>query len=359
MKKTVVIFIDILAAKNKLQVAAIENCGFNAVFFVYNYNEKSNNFLGTKNSQVQLKKAWLPHIFQVYHFLNNNKKKIHHLEIYPGGAFSFIYVMLGKFFKLKTICVERGDLLYFHKSGYPKIVRFSMLFCYKFSSITWYREFYMKPLLEKTGAKKLFFLHNAIKIENTEDWENGSLKNKKDITFLWLNRVIAERRYDWFINVLKKEELKQTSNYFVGLIPNSNYLKEQEFIKLNKPGNLTIEEYTHTPSKYFKRAKFFVLPAEVVFANHSLLEAMSYGVVPLVSMQPGSELIVENGKNGFIFQHTQEDFEKKMIGAYNLDDSRYSEFSKAAREKIVTDFSEEKYIKGIKELYTQLNLLRV
>ncbi|MEO6705248.1 MAG: glycosyltransferase, partial [Ginsengibacter sp.] len=248
-------------------------------------------------------------------------------------------------------------LLYFHKSGYSIIVRFSMWFCYKFTSITWYRELYMKPKLEKIGAKNLFFLHNAIKMDNTKSQGNGNLKTKKDITFLWLNRVIPERRYEWFIEALKKKELKNTVNYLVGLIPNSVYIKEQNFIKLNKPENLTIEEYTQVPSDYFKRAKFFVLPAEVVFANNALLEAMSYGVVPLVSNQPGVELIVEHGRNGFIFQHKYKDFEKNLMDAYNLEDDRYSEFSAAAIDKIITDFSEENYIMGIKELYSRLNPL--
>lgn len=357
MKKIVVIFIDILADKNKLQVNAIDYCGLNAFFFVYNYNERVNDFLGIKNSQNLLKKMWLPHIYQVYQFLNKNKNKIHHLEIYPGGEFSFLYVILGKIFKIKTVCVERGDLLYFHKSGYSVIVRFSMWFCYKFASITWYRELYMKQKLEKIGAKNLFFLHNAVKVENMKNPENGTLKPKKDITFLWLNRVIPERRYEWLIAVLKKKELKKTVNYLVGLVSNSVYIKEQEFIKLNKPENLTLEEYTQVPSDYFRRAKFFILPADVVFANNALLEAMSYGVIPLVSNQPGAELIVEHGKNGFIFQHTYEDFERNIMEAYNLEDDTYSKFSAAARDKIITDFSEKNYIRGIKELYTRLNSL--
>jgi glycosyltransferase involved in cell wall biosynthesis len=353
MKDKIIIFIDLVAAKNKLQVTAIESCGLSAHFLVYNYREKSNAFLVKENTQVILKQKWLANIYQVFQYLKKNRKTIHHLEIYPGGALSFIYLVIGRFFKLKTICVERGDLLYFHRLGYSRIVRFSMWFCYRFSSITWYREFYMEPLLKKAGAKNLFFLHNAVDIKNNFE----EPLSKKDICFLWLNRVITERRYNWFIDVLKKRELNNTVNYLVGLI-NSNYNKEQEIIRLNKPDNLILKEYTDTPSEYFKRAKFFVLPAEVVFANNALLEAMSYGVVPLISNQPGAELIVENEKNGFIFQHSYEDFEKTIMKAYNLDDLAYSEFSAAAKEKIIKDFSAEKYIEGIKKLYAQLNSLQ-
>jgi glycosyltransferase involved in cell wall biosynthesis len=359
MKKKIVIFIDILAAKNKLQVSAIEKIGFDATFFVYKYNGKSDEFLGTKNSQVLLTKKWLPHIWQVFLFLKKNKKNIHHLEIYSGGALSFIYLLLGKLFGIKSICVERGDLLYFHKAGYSRLVRFSMWFCYKFSSITWYRELYMKPILEKMGTKNLFFLHNAIETKKPCKQGLEKINNKKDITFLWLNRIIPERRWNWFINVLKKEELKNTLNYLVGFKSGGKYSKDQEFIKLNSPGNLIIEEYSDHPSDYFKRAKFFVLPADVVFANHSLLEAMSYGVVPLVSKQAGSGLIVDDRKNGFIFQHDENSFQNTLMEAFNLDDSTYLKYSEEARKKIISDFSEEKYFKGISELYASLALLKV
>jgi glycosyltransferase involved in cell wall biosynthesis len=357
MKKTIVIFIDTVAAKNKLQTEAINQYGFDATFFVYKYNEKSNEFLGKRNKQVQLTKKWLPHIYQAFLFLKENRKNIHHLEIYAGGALSFIYLLLGKMFNLKSICVERGDLLYFRKGGYNPLMRFSMWFCYKFSSVVWYRELYMKPMLEKVGAKNLFFLHNAIETPNPVKGES-LIGNDKDITFLWLNRVIPERKWDWFINALKKEDLKNTINYLVGILPGSKYKTEQETIKLNKPCNLFLEEYSGDPSQYYKRAKFFVLPADVVFANHALLEAMSYGVVPLVSKVQGSELIVDEGKNGFIFQHDEESFIEAIMGAFNLDDETYLRYSKEARKKIASEFSEEKYFKGICELYSSLGVLK-
>ena len=200
MKKTIVIFIDTVAAKNKLQVEAINKCGLNATFFVYKYNKKSDEFLGENNKQILLTKKWLPHIYQTFLFFKSNKSTVHHVEIYAGGVLSFIYLILGKMFGLKSICVERGDLLYFYKGGYNRLMRFSMWFCYKFSSIVWYRELYMRPMLEKVGAKKLFFLHNAIELP--VDFKESSLKanEDKDITFLWLNRVIPERKWNWFIN---------------------------------------------------------------------------------------------------------------------------------------------------------------
>jgi glycosyltransferase involved in cell wall biosynthesis len=210
----------------------------------------------------------------------------------------------------------------------------------------------MKPLLEKEGAKNLFFLHNAIESKELLDKQ---LHEKKDITFLWLNRIIPERRSDWFVNVLKKQELKNTVNYLVGFIQDSKYQNIQNQITLDKSDNLVIEEYSGNPSDYYKRAKFFVLPSQVIFANHSLLEAMSYGVVPLVSRQPGSDLIVDDGKNGFIFQHDKTSFENIILYASKLDEPTRAKYAEEARKKIVLNFSEEKYFEGIGELYARVD----
>ena len=344
MKNKVLIFIDVAAPKNLLQTEVIMEQGYDPFFFVTNYNAVFEKKINRQDLQIILKSGFLKRLQQVRYYFKKNKNSIHHIEVYPGGRFSFLYILLGKLYKIRSICAERGDLLYYHKKGYSKWVRFSMWYCYKFSDLIWYREPYMKPILKKYN-KKIFFLHNAIKVNSTT--VNSS---KRDITFLWLNRVIPERRYDWYIDVLSSPDLKQTKNYLVGIIT-ASYKKEQECMLKNKPENLSIIDFTATPEQFYKRSKFFVLPSEVVFANHALLEAMSYGVVPIVSEQPGSSLIIDNGKNGFIFNHNKNDFETAILKAFNLPDEEYNNLSTASSQKIKNEFSEEKYKVAIKEMY--------
>lgn len=347
MSYKVIIFIDRVAAKNYLQIEAIEQLYLSPEFFV------SENIITQTPHQVTqhiLANTFFKRIKQVSSFLKKNKTAVHHIEVYPGGRFSFLYILLAKLYGIKCICVERGDLLYYNKQGYSMVTRFSMWFCYKFSDLIWYKEPYMKKTLQKLN-KNLFFLHNAVKIKNK--FPNFSPLHK-DITFLWMNRAIPQRRSDWFIEVLKSDELKNTSNYFVGIMPSSVYKSEQDHLKKNKPDNLTIENYCRTPEEFYKRSKFFVLAADVIFANHSLLESMSYGVVPLVSQQSGTDLIVENEINGLVFNHTEKEFTSTMLKALTLSDAEYSRLSNAAIEKIKNDFSEEKYISQIKLMYASI-----
>lgn len=347
MRDTVIIFIDTVAAKNKLQVDAINKCGLKGHFFAYHANEITRQILSPHHNLELLSKNPFKQIFRVYNFIQKNSKRIHHLEIYPGSILSFYYLLLGKLFRLKTICAERGDLVYYHSKGYNRITRMSMRFCYRHSDIVWYRELFMKSVLEKTGAKKLFFLHNSVPLPP----EEITPFHLKKIDFLWMNRIVPERRSDWFVGVLKKGLFKHTKNYLIGIIPNSPYNKEQAFLEENKPSNLYLNEFVSNPKDYYKSSRFFVMPAEFIFANNALLEAMSYGVIPLISAQQGSELIVENGVSGFIFPHTFAGLEAAMEKVLKMDIPALEEMSKAARKKMLTDFSEEKYISRIQEMY--------
>ena len=347
MKNKVVIFIDTVAGKNKLQVQAINHFGMHGHFFVYHLNNNADSFLFPKNTREKLSRNPIKQTFQIFKYLKKNSKNIHHLEIYPGSVLSFLYILAGKLYGIKSICVERGDLSYYCDKTYNFITRFSMWFCYRFSNMVWYREVFMKSILEKIGAKKLFFLHNAVHI--TPDDIPSTATRKTD--FLWLNRIISERRSDWFIQVLQKEAFKKTKNILVGLLKQSPYKKEQEYILTNKPANLSIKEFSSNPEEYYIDSRFFVMPAEFIFANNALLEAMSFGVIPLISDQQGSELIVENGVSGFIFPHTFEGLEEAMERVLKMDTTILKEMSTAARQKIISDFSEESYMSRIEEMY--------
>ncbi|MDQ6757644.1 MAG: glycosyltransferase [Bacteroidota bacterium] len=352
MKKKVVIFIDVVAHKNAIQIDSIIDYGLSPYFFTSTNKAGSENYLKNKGEQNILNRNIFKRLKQVNSFLKKNKNNIHHIEIYPGDRSAFLYLLLGKLYRIKCICAERGDLLFYNNHKFDRITRFSMWFCYKFSKIVWYREPYMQPVLEKLN-KNLFFLHNAV---NKNPENSITHFEEKDITFLWLNRIIPERNADWFSASLKNPELKDTVNYLVGMVANSSFAKEQEEVINNKPDNLFLTEYCSNPESFYKRAKFFVLPAKIVFANNSLLEAMSYGIVPIVSDQPGTNLIVTNEQNGFVFNHNKKDFEESILKAFHLPAAEYNKMSLAAQEKIKTDFSKEKYYNGLQQIYSLIEL---
>lgn len=353
----IAIFIDWVIPKNKIQIDSMHKLGFSLSIFVNKYNSASSSYFNENDGYAVLNTNFFIRLAMIYNFFNKNYKSLHHLEIYPSGRFSFIYVLLSRFFRVPVICVERGDLLYYKKDGYGLLTRLSMWVCYKLSDIVWYREPYMLDLLKKMNVKNTFFLHNAIE-QRDEDLlhEKVSFFKERNIDFLWMNRIIPERRSDWFVHILSKEYFKKSKNILAGILEESTYNQMQESILKNALDNLSVLKFISDPSQKYKKAKFFVLPADIIFANNSLLEAMSYGVVPLVAKQPGTEMIVEDGVNGFVFDYNEESFERAMRKAMETPDEIYISMSLAAQNQIRTHFSFDGYLGNLSKLYNQFNI---
>lgn len=344
MKKIVILGIDNFSYKNTYQVKCLNQNNYKVFVFTNDVLKTSSKNLSSNNDLNILESGLLKRIRQIYKFLSQNKREIHHVEIYPGGRFSFIYLLIAKIFKLKSIIVERGDICLFRKQSFTK---FSMRFCYRFSDIVWYRESYkdidVKKTLERWGAKRIYFIPNAAP---EIDFEKHNNLNK--YVFLWVNRFLKERNVKWFVDSVN--EIKSSKSIMLGLMNN----QEDEIYAVNNQSNhLKVIDYQN-PKDYFLSSKFFVLPSDVVFLNNALLEAMSYGLVPLISNVQGSNLIVDDGINGFIFEHSKAGLKNAMKKAIALTDQEYNQMSKNVLEKVKKSFSYDvwckKYINMINDL---------
>ncbi|WP_323668694.1 glycosyltransferase [Aliarcobacter butzleri] len=351
--KITILGIDNFSKKNIGQLDCILKNGYELDIFTNNV--LSDSILNTQNKAnvYILEESFFNRYKQIYKYLKLNSETIHHSEIYPGGRFAFVYIFLCRVFKIKTIAVERGDLLYYSK--YDKLTQFSMRTVYKNSDIVWYRESYKnfdtKKELLKFKSKQILFIHNSIDIKKVRI----NYKNKTDL-FLWVNSIKSFRYPEWFVNNLNDIKFANTTNILLGLKRNTKDIFEknkQEYIMNNKTSNLQVFEFIE-PNEYYLKSKFFVLTADVVFLNNSLLEAMSYGLIPLISDVQDARLIVDDGINGFIFEHTENGLKNAMQKAMLLSQEEYEIMSKNAIKKVEKSFSYdvwcEKYINMIKSL---------
>ena len=246
---------------------------------------------------------------------------------------------------LKSIIVERGDICFYHLMN--NLTKFSMKLCYKYSNIVWYRESYkdldVEKQLNEWGSREIYFIPNAAPEINTI--KQNTLNT---YSFLWANRFLEERKVKWFVDSVN--ELKFSKSIMLGLM---NLYDEEKYALLNQSEYLEVLCY-QDPKDYYLKSKFFVLPSDVVFLNNALLEAMSYGLVPLISDVQGSRLIVDDGINGFIFEHTKDGLKNAMKRAILLSDEEYETMSKNTIKKVKESFSYdvwcEKYMNMIKSL---------
>ncbi|OGT09877.1 MAG: hypothetical protein A2X77_04730 [Gammaproteobacteria bacterium GWE2_42_36] len=348
VKNTVVILgIDAFLRKNRYQLELLNERGFR--FDVFTGEALCNPSLHMQglyalNNLFVLKRGFFARVLQIYLYLRSCKNTIHHAEIYATGRFSYFYVILCKYFNIKFLVVERGDLQFL--KSIPFFYRALIRRVYQLADVVWYKEPYMAGLLREIGVKNSSMIPNSVASPVIRCGE-------KKIDFLWVNRIIKERRFDWvmqyFLNCAFNAQVVA-----LGLLPKhvAQLSKEAKdsLIRLKMSEKFQIFECID-PIEYYWMAKYFILPSRIVFGNHSLLEAMSYGVVPIVSKTEATNLIVQDGYNGIVFNHTFEDFALALNRAWRLDEENYSRLSAMAKKTICEKFSQSNWGDQVEFLY--------
>ncbi len=345
--------IDSFEKKNVHQVLFLNSIGITSdVFTSDRYGTSIENIPKGASLHV-LSKSYLGRMVQIIKYFLKNKNKLRHIEVYPGGRFAFHYILLAKLFNLKVIVVERGDI--FRRQRVDTLTRWSMDFCYQHADLVWYREFYpnmnVKDKLVSLGAKRVEFIHNSIEIQKP------SRNNvTKEFTFLWANSLKHFRYPEWMVEILKNKSFSKTNNILIGIddtMTSKSVVVKHKLIKEQSLANLEIQGWVD-PRKYYLSSSFFVLASDIVFLNNSLLESMSYGLIPIVSKVSGAELIVDDGVNGFLFDHSPKGLRKAMMKAMMLTASERVKMSEQAIIKIEKDFSRttwnKKYLKMINSI---------
>jgi glycosyltransferase involved in cell wall biosynthesis len=92
---------------------------------------------------------------------------------------------------------------------------------------------------------------------------------------------------------------------------------------------------TDDVSKYLRSAHFCLLTSAFEGMSNAVLEAMSFGVVPLVSDVSGAKDIVDHGSSGFLFERDNlDDFVAKLELMRRMTATSYKAMSQAARESV-------------------------
>lgn len=351
MKKSIMILgIDTFEKKNIAQIVEMNKKNFSYYVFTNdrrNVSLKNFSILKNTNKLIITKRNILARCVQFFKLISQND--FNHVELYAAGRMTFFYILICKIFSMKIIVVERGDIG--HLQNHNFLTKLAIKIAYKVADLIWYKEPYMEKLISKyTSPNKLIFLPNAA--PNT--YQSPAFSRKID--FLWVNRLVNERRADWLVNCLNDNCFKEAVSIFLGFQPvgNSVTLELQEYVKKNNANNNTSIVDFSDPYEYYAQSKFFVLPAEIVFGNNSLLEAMSMGVVPIVSKTESTNLIVKDAKNGLVFTHTENDLRNCLAKALGMNNKEWKRLSNNARKTIEEHYSQKQWSNRCYKMYEAL-----
>ncbi len=235
------------------------------------------------------------------------------LELYDVGRLTLVYFILAKILRVKVqVYIIGYELRASHQSD--KYTRVSWIFkqvllkfVLRHSDIVCVKEISSLEIAKNYVSKgRLLHLHNCVPMPKRN-------KVEKYYDFAFINAVERVRHVISFVKAVeevyqKNTNLKVLIAGFTSLDNNSHF-RDVEYEKAvidyinNSPANkcFEIKGFVSNTGFYLDRTRYFVFPSDVVFANYTLLEAMSRGVVPIVYNGEGCEKIVRHNNTGFVF----------------------------------------------------------
>lgn len=350
---------DQLTHKAYYLAKEMEKTGTKTVFFAADKTGLSDENI-QKDNLIAKKIVFNPIRNAINYIRLIKKYKPIHIELYldvmPWDLIFFMFYARLKKIPLVSRC--RGAEILSWKE-HRSIMRLAYKYALRRSNLILIRELYMVNHIINyniCSMKNVCFFHNHTPVPSKYE---KSYSNE----LLYLNSLKEFRHPSMLIDIAL-ELLKRNIDFkfvVVGFsggymtIYNTN-IEEENFKKRLKENKLEpyfeLHEFSNKTFEYYKRASIFILPADIVFCNHSLLEAMAYQNVPITQKVEGADLIVEDGISGYLVENNPTEYADRIEYLLNNKDL-LKEMGENARERICTEFDSNKQAKIITEYYAK------
>ena len=149
--------------------------------------------------------------------------------------------------------------------------------------------------------EKIIVIPNGVKVSKALS------KSNKRIEFLFVGRLIKRKRVDLLLEAWELSGAKEKSRLtIIGDGPEKQPLvKIVNDKKLSASVRVLGEKNQIEVFSIMKQSDVFVLPSDSEGMSNSLLEAMSFGNIPLVSNIQANLDIIIDGKTGYLFDSTE------------------------------------------------------
>lgn len=193
---------------------------------------------------------------------------------------------------------------------------------------------------------------NAIKVERL----NKEKKSTDQLTFLYLGRV-EERKGIFDILEVLPAISKELHNFKLIIAGNGKIDRVKKLSKEKKiERNIEILGYVNEKqrTKILKNSDIFILPSYNEGLPMSLLEAMAYGVAPIVSKAGGIPDVIESGKNGMLINAGNLDELRGAILSLALNKEYRKYLAQNAYLTVLNSYNIDNYCKNLFSLYRDL-----
>jgi len=223
---------------------------------------------------------------------------------------------------------------------------------------------YMKKKLIKIGIKKNIIVNPlGIKISkfNPNSKKNKLIKEKFDNKKIIISTRNLEPIYNVECLIKALPSVVKENENIVTLICGNGSL-ENELKKL--VNNLGLNEHVYFLGRishekmpdYLRSSDIYVSASLSDGISISLLEAIACGLIPVVSDIPANCEVINDDKNGFIFENNPNDLSKKLNYCIENYDNIKRNIFKSNLKKIKKKFNWQKNMEFLLKLYKKLNV---
>ncbi len=203
--------------------------------------------------------------------------------------------------------------------------------------------------MDKLNNQKFIYLPNGV------DLSIFKPTKKNGFGLIFIGRLEPQKNLSFLFEAMSKIPDKFKKLTIIGRGSQKDLI-----IKLAKEKNVKLNLIEQVPntklSKIMKDYSIFLLPSLNEGIPKVLIEAMSMGLVPIVTNFPTAREVINNNIDGFITGYNHKVYAQK-IEILLTDNELYNKMSQNAREKIEQEFNQDILIKReIKVLQSVLNI---
>lgn len=280
----------------------------------------------------------------------------HNVELYLTGYMALPYALLAKITGRNLIVILRGT-----EFDSPRLMLWCLKLELKMADLVIAKEFHLKEAaLRLKLGHKTHMLHNCVPCDPAVVPPYAD----RNIDLLFLNTPRRMRHVLFLVDVIAKllernPGMKVTIAGFGVLDEKYNAIEldyQREVLHkieaLGLKDKIELKGFVRNAPELMSASKVFILPADVIYCNYALLEAMSCGCVPVVADGEGARLVVEDGVGGFIRPLSVPAFVDAVESA--LQPEMWERCSGNARRKIDEEYSIESWYAGICNIRNQI-----
>ena len=160
------------------------------------------------------------------------------------------------------------------------------------------------------------------------------------------------------LNKMKKIEDYQFKIFLIGDNKTTEAKHIKTYLKNNLKNETILLDAQNNIEKYYKMFDLFLLPSLFEGCPNVLFEALLSKCICIVSNSANSDSFIKNKINGFVFDGTDNDFEKKIKNAIDiLGSNDHLNIIENGYEYAEKNFSSSKMIESYAEIYHKIKII--